>query len=70
MNYLESKNPAERQFCKFQFLKRQKKPLILTNIGDLSEILDGCGWIVESGRPNELAKTIQYVLENPKEAGK
>jgi len=45
------------------------KPIIATNVSDLPEILDGCGWIVEPEKPEELAKTIQYVLDNPKEAG-
>lgn len=45
------------------------KPIIATNVSDLPEILDGCGWIVEPEKPKELAKTIQYVLDNPKEAG-
>ena len=43
------------------------KPIIATNVSDLPEILDGCGWIVEPGKQEELAKTIQYVLNNPKE---
>jgi len=30
--------------------------------------LDGCGWIVESKGPKQLAETIQYVLNNPEEA--
>jgi len=46
------------------------KPIIATNVSDLPEILDGCGWIVEPEKPEELAKTIQYVLDNPKEAEK
>lgn len=44
------------------------KPIIATNVSDLPEILDECGWIVEPEKPKELAKTIQYVLDNPKEA--
>ncbi len=44
------------------------KPIIATNVSDLPNILDGCGWIVEPEKPKELAKTIQYVLDNPKEA--
>lgn len=46
------------------------KPIIATNVSDLPEILDGCGWIIEPEKPKELAKTIQYVLDNPKEAEK
>ena len=44
------------------------KPIVVTNISDLPEILDGWGWIVEPEKPEELAKIIQYVLDNPKKA--
>jgi len=44
------------------------KPIIATAVSDLSEILDGCGWIVEAEDSKQLAETIQYVLNNPKEA--
>ena len=46
------------------------KPIIATNVSDLPEILNGCGWIVEPNNPKQLAKTIEYVLENRKEAEK
>jgi len=44
------------------------KPIIASNISDLPEILDGCGWIVEPENPEQLAEKIQYVLNNPEEA--
>jgi glycosyltransferase involved in cell wall biosynthesis len=44
------------------------KPIIASNISDLPEILDGCGWIVEPENPEQLAEKIQYVLDNPEEA--
>lgn len=44
------------------------KPIIATNISDIPLILDGCGWIVEPGKLEQLAQTIQYVLNNPEEA--
>jgi glycosyltransferase involved in cell wall biosynthesis len=44
------------------------KPIIASNISDLPEILDGCGWIVEPENPEQLAEKIQYVLNNPQEA--
>ncbi|HDD44770.1 MAG TPA: glycosyltransferase family 1 protein [Candidatus Desulfofervidus auxilii] len=44
------------------------KPIITTNVSDLPEILDGCGWIVEPENPKQLAETIQYVLNNPEKA--
>lgn len=46
------------------------KPIIATNVSDLPEILDGCGWIIESGNEKQLVKTIQYILDNPGEAKK
>ncbi len=44
------------------------KPIIATDVSDLAEILDGCGWIVEPGKPEQLAQTIKYVLDNSGEA--
>jgi len=44
------------------------KPIIASNISDLPEILDGCGWIVEPENPEQLAEKIQCVLDNPEEA--
>jgi len=44
------------------------KPIIATNVSDLPKILDGCGWIVEPENPEQLAETIQYVLNNPEKA--
>lgn len=44
------------------------KPIIATNVSDIPEILDGCGWIVEPENPRQLAETIQYVFDHPAEA--
>jgi len=44
------------------------KPIIATNVSDLPEILDDCGWIIEPGNTKQLADTIQYILNNPEEA--
>lgn len=44
------------------------KPIIASNISDLPEILDGCGWIVEPENPAQLAEKIQYLLNTPEEA--
>jgi glycosyltransferase involved in cell wall biosynthesis len=44
------------------------KPIIATNVSDLADILSGCGWLVEPARPDELAKAIRYVLDNPEES--
>lgn len=46
------------------------KPIISTNVSDLPEILEGCGWIIEPGRPRQLAESIEYILNNPEEAKK
>jgi len=44
------------------------KPIIATAVSDLSEILDGCGWVVEPENPEKLAEAIQYVFDHPEEA--
>lgn len=44
------------------------KPIIVSNISDLPETLDGCGWIVKPENKEQLAETIQYILDNPEEA--
>jgi len=46
------------------------KPIIATNVSDLPEILNGCGWITEPKNPEQLAEKIQYVLNNPEESKK
>jgi glycosyltransferase involved in cell wall biosynthesis len=46
------------------------KPIVATNVSDLPEILDGCGWIVEPENPEKLAEAIKHVLDNPEEAEK
>ena len=44
------------------------KPIIATDVCDLPKVLDECGWIVEPENAMELAKAIEYVLDNPNEA--
>jgi len=44
------------------------KPIISTNVSDIPEILTGCGWIVDSENPIQIAKAIQYIYEHPEEA--
>ena len=44
------------------------KPIIATRVCDLSEILDGCGWIVDPEKPKQLAEAIQYVFDHPDKA--
>ncbi len=44
------------------------KPLVVTRVSDLPEIVEGCGWVVEPGNVEELAGAIQYILDHPEEA--
>lgn len=44
------------------------KPIIATAVSDMPDILDGCGWIIEPEKPELLAETIQYILDNPQQA--
>lgn len=44
------------------------KPIVASRVSDLPDILDGCGWIVDSQKPQQLAETIQYVVSHPDEA--
>lgn len=40
------------------------KPIVATRVGDLPEVLDGCGYLVKSASENELKKAIIELLEN------
>ena len=42
------------------------KPIIATAISDLPEILKDCGIIIKPGDVEDLAKNIQYLVENPR----
>jgi glycosyltransferase involved in cell wall biosynthesis len=44
------------------------KPIVTTNVSDLSQILDECGWVVNPESPEELARAIEYILTHPEEA--
>ncbi|MHA1743970.1 MAG: glycosyltransferase family 4 protein [Candidatus Heimdallarchaeota archaeon] len=46
------------------------KPIVATNVNDLPDVLDNCGWIVEPESPEQLAEAIEYILNNFEEAGK
>ena len=45
------------------------KPIIATNVSDLSQILDNCGIIVEPGDIPAMAEKIDWVFSNPLKAG-
>lgn len=49
-------------------VRAMAKPIIATNVSDIPEILDGCGWITKPESPKQLAKTVKYVLDHPGEA--
>jgi len=40
------------------------KPIISTTVSDIPTILHGCGFIVEPGNPQQLARKLRFVLEN------
>jgi glycosyltransferase involved in cell wall biosynthesis len=44
------------------------KPIIVTNISELPEILKGYGWIVEPGNLKQLPEAIPYILDHPVQA--
>jgi glycosyltransferase involved in cell wall biosynthesis len=43
-------------------------PIVSTRVSMIPEILDGCGVLVDPGRPEELAHAIAFLLEHPEEA--
>ena len=46
------------------------KPIVTTRVSDIPEVLGGNGYLVEPGNPEELGRTLQYVLDHPEEARK
>ena len=44
------------------------KPVITTRVSDIPEVLGGNGYLVEPGNAEELASTLQHVLDHPEEA--
>jgi glycosyltransferase involved in cell wall biosynthesis len=46
------------------------KPIITTRVSDIPEVLGENGYLVEPGNPEELGRTLQYVLDHPEEARK
>lgn len=44
------------------------KPIIATKVSDLANILEGCGYLVETFSPKDLAERIKYVLDNVSES--
>jgi len=44
------------------------RPIIATAVGDLKEILDGCGFVVPARSAERLAAGLDWILSNPDEA--
>jgi glycosyltransferase involved in cell wall biosynthesis len=44
------------------------KPIVSTRVSDVPEVLEGCGWVVEPGNPEQLAHAILHILDHPAEA--
>jgi len=44
------------------------RPIVSTAVGDIPEILDGCGWVVPPGSPEALADAITDLFRRPREA--
>lgn len=44
------------------------KPILSTKVGDIPEILDGKGYVVEPGSPDEIAEKIQWIFQHFDEA--
>jgi len=44
------------------------KPIVATRVSDITEVLGGCGYLVDPGKPAQLANAIQYILDHPEEA--
>lgn len=44
------------------------KPIITTRISDIPEVLNGHGYLIDPGDSEQLAKTIEYIFDNPEEA--
>ena len=43
-------------------------PVVATHVCDIPEVLGGNGYLVEPGKPKELARALKYVLDHPEEA--
>lgn len=44
------------------------RPIVSTRVSMIPEILDGCGVLVEPGRPEEFERAIGFLLDHPEEA--
>ncbi|ASC69669.1 Glycosyltransferase [Halomicronema hongdechloris C2206] len=44
------------------------KPILSTRVGDIPEILDGAGYLVTPGAPDQIAQALRWLLTHPKQA--
>ena len=44
------------------------KPIVATRVSDIKEVLGGCGYLVDPGKPDQLVDAIQHILDHPEEA--
>ncbi|VVB55043.1 D-inositol-3-phosphate glycosyltransferase [uncultured archaeon] len=46
------------------------KPIVATDVGEIKHILDGAGYVVTVGKPDEMAQTLKKIYEDPEHAAK
>ena len=46
------------------------KPIVSTNVSDIPEALENCGYIVEPGNVDQLAQAVDAIFSNPKKSEK
>ena len=56
--------------CKVFEAMAMAKPIIASNVADMPQVLDGCGWIVPPDDTESLARQIGWVFAHPQEAAK
>lgn len=44
------------------------RPIVATDVSDIRECLEGCGWVVEPGNPAAMAEALTELLADPREA--
>ncbi|MBW7909062.1 MAG: glycosyltransferase family 4 protein [Kiritimatiellae bacterium] len=54
--------------CKIFEAMAMARPIIASDVSDMAQILDGCGWVVPPNDVDRLAKQIGAVLADPAEA--
>ena len=54
--------------CKVFEAMAMAKPIIASDVADLSSVLEGCGWTVPAGDVPALAKSIEWVVSHPEES--